>query len=279
MKEIEMMDFRYSLPAKIELDFSAAVTDWEKGKIDRLWARDASLWTNQDESKWMGWLDIVERQQKDLETFRALSQDIQTAGFQHALLLGMGGSSLCPEVLAETFGQQQGFPRLSVVDSTDPAQVRAAEQSVDLKKTVILVSSKSGSTLEPNLLKQYFMARMKDAVGNEAGKHFIAVTDPGSQMEQVARADGFRHILWRSTDRRPLLRALQFRYGSRRHDGPRCGQVVFEGEGRDRRLPFNRRQEKSWRRAGVDSRPRRQCRARQNHLLHLAPHLRHGSVV
>ena len=76
------------------------------------------------------------------------------------------GSSLCPEVLAETFGQQQGFPRLSVVDSTDPAQVRAAEQSVDLAKTIILVSSKSGSTLEPNILKQYFMARMKDAVGN-----------------------------------------------------------------------------------------------------------------
>ena len=75
-----MMDFRYSLPAKIELDFSAAVTDWEKGKIDRLWARDASLWTNQDESKWMGWLDIVERQQKDLEVAaatRALAQDIQ----------------------------------------------------------------------------------------------------------------------------------------------------------------------------------------------------------
>lgn len=191
-----MMDFRYSLPAKIELDFSAAVTDWEKGKIDRLWARDASLWTNQDESKWMGWLDIVERQQKDLETFRALSQDIQTAGFQHALLLGMGGSSLCPEVLAETFGQQQGFPRLSIVDSTDPAQVRAAEQSVDLKKTVILVSNKSGSTLEPNLLMQYFIVNMRYAVNNEVDKHFIVVTDPGSQLEQVARADGFRHIFY-----------------------------------------------------------------------------------
>jgi len=190
------MDFRYSLPANLELDFSAAVTDWEKGKIERLWARDASLWTNQDESKWLGWLDIVERQQKDLEKFRALAQDIQSAGFQYALLLGMGGSSLCPEVLAETFGQQTGFPRLSIVDSTDPAQVRTAEQSVDLKKTVIIVSSKSGSTLEPNILKQYFMARMKDAVGGEAGKRFIAVTDPGSHMEQVARADGFRNTFY-----------------------------------------------------------------------------------
>ncbi len=190
------MDFRYSLPAKLEQDFSAAVIDWEKGKIDRLWARDASLWTNQDESKWLGWLDIVERQQNDLQRFRALAQDIKTAGFESALLLGMGGSSLCPEVLAETFGKQQGFPRLSIVDSTDPAQVRAAEQSVDLKKTIILVSSKSGSTLEPNILKQYFMARMKIAVGAEAGKHFIAITDPGSHMEQVAMAEGFRHIFY-----------------------------------------------------------------------------------
>ena len=190
------MEFRYTLPAKLEEDFSAAVANWQNGKIDRLWARDASLWTNQDESKWMGWLDIVERQQKDLAEFRALAQDIQSAGFQYALLLGMGGSSLCPEVLAETFGQQKGFPRLSIVDSTDPAQVRAAEQSVDLRKTVIIVSSKSGSTLEPNILKQYFMAHMQDAVGAEAGKHFIAVTDPGSHMEEVAKADGFRHIFY-----------------------------------------------------------------------------------
>ncbi len=195
MKEVEM-DFRYSLPAKLEKDFSAAVADWENGKIDRLWAGDASLWTNQDESKWLGWLDIVERQQNQLERFRALAQDIKAAGFEYALLLGMGGSSLCPEVLAETFGQQEGFPRLSIVDSTDPAQVRAAEQIVDLKKTVILVSSKSGSTLEPNILKQYFMARMQEAVGVEAGKHFIAITDPGSHMEQVAKADGFRHIFY-----------------------------------------------------------------------------------
>ncbi len=190
------MEIRHTLPADLERDFSAAVADWQDGKIGRLWARDAALWTNQDESQWMGWLDIVERQQKCLVEFRALAQDIQTGGFQYALLLGMGGSSLCPEVLAETFGQQEGFPRLSILDSTDPAQVRTAEQSVDLKRTVIIVASKSGSTLEPNALKQYFMARMKEAVGAEAGKHFITVTDPGSHMEEVAKADGFRHIFF-----------------------------------------------------------------------------------
>lgn len=190
------MNFRYTLPVNLERDFSDAATDWQNGKVERLWARDASLWTNDDEAKWLGWLDIVERQQKDLEQFRALSKDIRTGGFEYALLLGMGGSSLCPEVLSETFGQQPGFPKFAIVDSTDPAQVRAAEQSVDLKKTVIIVSSKSGSTLEPNILKQYFLARMKEAVGAEAGKHFIAVTDPGSHMETVAKADGFRHIFY-----------------------------------------------------------------------------------
>jgi glucose-6-phosphate isomerase len=190
------MNFRYTLPVNLERDFSDAVTDWQDGKVERLWARDASLWTNDDEAKWLGWLDIVERQQKDLEQFRALSEDIRKGGFEYALLLGMGGSSLCPEVLAETFGQQSGFPKFAIVDSTDPAQVRAAEQSVDLKKTVILVSSKSGSTLEPNILKQYFLARMKEAVGAEAGNHFIAVTDPGSHMEEVAKADGFRHVFY-----------------------------------------------------------------------------------
>lgn len=191
------MEFRSTLPAKLKQDFSAAATDWRKEKkIDRLWARDASLWTNQDEAKWLGWLDIVERQQKDLPQFRALADDIRKAGFQSALLLGMGGSSLCPEVLGETFGRQDGFPAFAIVDSTDPAQVRAAVDRVDLSKTILIVSSKSGSTLEPNILKQFFMARMKEAVGEEAGRHFIAVTDPGSHMEEIAKAEGFRHIFY-----------------------------------------------------------------------------------
>jgi glucose-6-phosphate isomerase len=190
------MEFRSKLPAKLEQAVSAAAAEWQNGKIERLWTRDASLWTGQDEAKWLGWLDIVERQQKEIAAYRALAEDIRNANFEYALLLGMGGSSLCPEVLAVTFGRQPGFPHLSILDSTDPAQVRAALQSVDLKKTIIIVSSKSGSTLEPNILKQFFMARMREAVGDQAGKHFIAVTDPGSHMEQVAKADGFRHIFY-----------------------------------------------------------------------------------
>ena len=111
------------------------------------------------------------------------------------LLLGMGGSSLGPEVLAETFGQISGFPKLHVLDSTDPAQVKSFENKVDLAKTLFIVSSKSGTTLEPNIFKQYFFEQVKKAVGaDQAGSRFIAITDPGSKLEEAAKKDGFRAI-------------------------------------------------------------------------------------
>ena len=196
------LNLQVSLPSALQSTVATTASTWQtENKLARLWNRDASLWTSgegsDDESKWLGWLDIVERQQQDLASFVALRDDIRSAGFTHALLLGMGGSSLCPEVLAFTYGQQPGFPKLHIVDSTDPAQVAAARAAVDLEKTICIVSSKSGSTLEPNILKDYFFSEMEKALKpGEAGKHFIAVTDPGSKMEEVARADGFRHIFY-----------------------------------------------------------------------------------
>ena len=135
----------------------------------------------------------------------------------------MGGSSLCPEVLRMTFGKIEGYPELHVLDSTDPAQIKAIEAKVDLSSTVCIVSSKSGSTLEPNIYKQYFFERIKEKVGDaEVGKRFIAITDPGSKMQEVAERDKFRKIFCRRSQyRRPLLRAFQFRHGSRRHHGRR----------------------------------------------------------
>src|SRR5205814_1543539 len=112
-------------------------------------------------------------------------------------LLGMGGSSLCPEVLRMTFGKIKGFPELHVLDSTDPAQIKAIEANLDLKSTICIVSSKSGSTLEPNIYKQYFFERIKVKVGEkEVCSHFIAITDPGSKMQQVAETDKFRKIFF-----------------------------------------------------------------------------------
>ena len=192
------MTFRFVLPASLRGAVEAASADWQaNSKVARFWKKDSTLWTQDGEEKWLGWINIVERQQRDLATFAELAAEVRSAGFKSALLLGMGGSSLCPEVLAETFGQQSGFPALHIVDSTDPAQVRAVRDKINLAETVVIVASKSGSTLEPNILKQYFFAEMEKAVGRgNAGDRFIAITDPGSKMEQVAKADGFRHIFY-----------------------------------------------------------------------------------
>ena len=105
------MDFRLATPSELRAAFDAAFADWQtSGKIDRFWRKDPTLWTRDGEEKWLGWIDIVERQQQDLAAFSALAADVRSAGFKSVLLLGMGGSSLCPEVLSVTFGQQPGFP-------------------------------------------------------------------------------------------------------------------------------------------------------------------------
>jgi transaldolase/glucose-6-phosphate isomerase len=184
------------LPAVIASAVNAAVAEWgAKGKVKRLWEGDATLWTGDDESKWLGWLRIAHQQIEHAGEFKSFADEVRKAGFTHAVVLGMGGSSLAPEVLALTFGQQPGFPKLSILDSTDPAQVRAVDASLDLAKTLFIVSSKSGSTLEPNLYYEYFRSRVEAVVGAaNAGQHFVAVTDPGSSMETVARNAQFRQI-------------------------------------------------------------------------------------
>src|SRR5438270_5985083 len=188
----------YTLPQSLAASLKTAIDDWRaNGKVRRLWQRDASLWTGTDEANWLGWLGITEDQLQNAKVLRGVAEDVKRARFTHILLLGMGGSSLCPEVLGMTFRKQPGFPELYVLDSTDPAQVKAAESSVDLAKTLFIVSSKSGSTLEPNIFKQYFYERMKQVVGaDRAGSHFIAITDPGSKMQHVAEADHFRNIYY-----------------------------------------------------------------------------------
>ncbi len=175
---------------------AASLEDWKKNnKVARLWQKDASLWSGTDESNWLGWLTITEQQLANIDALKQIAKDVKKAHFKNALLLGMGGSSLCPEVLRMTFGKIKGFPELHVLDSTDPAQIMAIEAKVDLKSTICIVSSKSGSTLEPNIYKQYFFERVKAKVGEkEAGNRFIAITDPSSKMQQVAEADKFRKV-------------------------------------------------------------------------------------
>ena len=185
-----------TLPAGLEILVAASLESWRsEGNVRRLWAGDARQWTGSDESKWLGWLTIVEEQRKGIGSLWSLAQDIRQQGFSHIVLLGMGGSSLGPEVFAETFGRQTGCPELLVLDSTDPAQIRTIESKIDPARTLFIVSSKSGSTLEPNILKQYFFECAKRAVGaDKVGSRFIAITDPGSKLQDVAERDRFRHI-------------------------------------------------------------------------------------
>ena len=188
---------KLQLPADLDEAVKKSLDGWRKdGKIRRLWLRDASVWTGDDEGKWLAWLDIIDERLAHVEELEAFSRDIASGGFDHVLLLGMGGSSLGPEVLAETFGHRGGYPELLVLDSTDPQQVASFEAKIDPAKTLFIVSSKSGGTLEPNILKAYFFKVASEALGKPAGEHFVAVTDPGSHMEEVAKADGFRKIFY-----------------------------------------------------------------------------------
>jgi transaldolase/glucose-6-phosphate isomerase len=174
----------------------ATAEEWRShGNIRKLWQRDKSLWTGADEDRWLGWLDAVAADR--IKSYQAFAEEIRRDGFADALLLGMGGSSLGPEVFATVFGHKAGFPRLRILDSTVPAQIKAIESTLDLAKTLFIVSSKSGSTTEPNIFKDYFFKRVADAAGaDKAGRHFVAITDPSSALEQTAKAQNFRKIFF-----------------------------------------------------------------------------------
>ena len=193
-----LSSLKTSLPEDLAASVKMNISDWKAGgKMQRLWRRDATLWTGEDETSWLGWLDVIEDQIAHPIQLRGLAKEVWSAGFKDILLLGMGGSSLCPEVLRMTFGKIAGYPDMHMLDSTDPAQVKAVEDKIDIARTLFIVSSKSGTTLEPNIFKQYFFERTKQAVGaDNAGSHFIAITDQGSKMQEVAEVDRFRLIYY-----------------------------------------------------------------------------------
>jgi transaldolase / glucose-6-phosphate isomerase len=185
---------KLALGASIENAVAKNTEQWRaSAKIRRLWQKDKSVWTGDDENKWLGWLDSAGS--ADIADYEDFARRVKGQNFTDAVVLGMGGSSLGPEVLAETFARKSGFPKLHVLDSTDPAQVRAMEKAVNLAKTLFIVSSKSGGTTEPNAMKDYFFDRLAKTIGaDKAGHRFIAVTDPGSSLEKVAAKQGFARI-------------------------------------------------------------------------------------
>jgi transaldolase/glucose-6-phosphate isomerase len=185
---------KLALGAGIEKAVEKHSEEWRaQAKIRRLWSKDKSVWTGDDENKWLGWLTSAA--DADIADYEDFARRVKGQKFTDAVVLGMGGSSLGPEVLARTFPPKNGFPRLHVLDSTDPAQVRALENAVEIGKTLFIVSSKSGGTTEPNVMKDYFYDRVAKAIGKDkTGHRFIAVTDPGSSLEKVAIKEGFARV-------------------------------------------------------------------------------------
>jgi len=167
-----------------------------KENIRRLWNKDATLWTGRDERDWLGWLDIIDSELRDAAMVQDFAKEVRAENFADILLLGMGGSSLGPEVLARSLGAAPGYPKLHVLDSTDPEQVQRFERNIDVARTLFIVSSKSGTTLEPNVLMDYFFARASAAVGGSAGRRFVAITDPGSGLQKTAEEKTFRRVFF-----------------------------------------------------------------------------------
>ena len=167
--------------------------EWRSSaKIRRLWHKDASVWTGTDEAKWLGWLNVAFAEKAKLADYADFAKWVKDQGFTDAVVLDMGGSSLGPEVLAVTFPHVSGFPKLHVLDSTDPAQVATMAKAINIAKTLFIVSSKSGGTTEPNVMKNFFFDEVSKAIGAEkAGAHFVAVTDPGSSLEKIAKEQKF----------------------------------------------------------------------------------------
>ena len=185
-----------SLPAALQQEVNDRLHAWDAhGGTRRLFAGDASLWTGGDEASWIGWIGVIDEQLERVKLLIDLQAQVRRERFTHALLLGMGGSSLCPEVWTKTFGTILGAPELHVLDSTDPAQIQSIEAQVDLARTLVIVSSKSGSTLEPNIFKAYFFDRVARTIGRDAAaSRFMAITDPDSSLEKAAKAEGFSRV-------------------------------------------------------------------------------------
>jgi len=168
----------------------------------RMWAKDPTLWAKPDTpeiTNRLGWLTLPEFMRTQVGDLTAFREQIRAEGFTHAVVLGMGGSSLAPEVFQTTFGTAHGYPVLRVLDSTHPNAIRGVEQSIDLAHTLFIVSSKSGTTLEPNSFFFYFWDQVK-AVSKNPGQQFVAVTDPGTTLQKLGEQRGFRRVFQATAD-------------------------------------------------------------------------------
>jgi transaldolase/glucose-6-phosphate isomerase len=191
---------------KYQADFESALKSLDKQKaVSRMWKKDPTVWKDGPEHEKiignaLGWLKVAETMQPHVAELLAFAEEIRKAEFEYAVVLGMGGSSLCPEVLGRTFGKKDGYPQLYVLDSTVPTAIRHLEQKIDVGKTLFIVSSKSGDTTEPQIFQRYFHDRVKRVKGDMAGENFVAVTDPGTQLTKDAAHHRFRRVFLNMPD-------------------------------------------------------------------------------
>lgn len=173
------------------------IGDWKESQFGcRLWRKDWTLWSDQpveELSDRLGWLELPEAMQSETERLAAFAEEVKNDGIEQVVVLGMGGSSLAPEVFQKSIGNRSGFPRLTVLDSTHPDAVRSVERQIDLDRTLFLVSSKSGTTTETLSFFRYFWHKMKERTENP-GNHFVAITDPGTSLQELARERNFRRL-------------------------------------------------------------------------------------
>jgi len=203
---LETVDAKKSSVLAVEEEVAAGLLEFERGRFaQRLWSKDPTLWKTEPAHQKiirnsLGWLTLPEAMAAGLGPVRSFAAEIRAEGFTHAVVLGMGGSSLTCEVFRRVFTPAPGAPVLEVLDSTNPATVAALEARLDLARTLFFVSSKSGGTVEPNCLMDYFFDKVSRRAGNKAGRQFVAITDPGTAMEKAAISRGFRKVFLNPSD-------------------------------------------------------------------------------
>jgi len=186
----------HRLPLSLGRELEEQLAIWhERDGTDRLWARDATLWTADTDGGGIDWLTLARTHLEDTTPLEEFGTNLKTERIAHVLVLGMGGPSLCAELWQSVFGASPDSPELVVLDSTDPVQIRAAEQKITLERTLFIIASGSGTTLESRLLGQYFYARAEQSLGaGEASQRFVAITAPGSPLAEEARDRKFRRV-------------------------------------------------------------------------------------
>src|SRR4029079_5025635 len=193
------------LPGPLAQSVETAIHNTEQSHaLKRIWSKDASLWKSDEAaqkliSNSLGWLTVPDEMLAVVEELNEFSAEIRNQGFQYVMVCGMGGSSLCPEVLARTFGRQEGYPELLVLDSTDPDTIADLAARVDIQRCLFVIASKSGTTTEPNVFYKFWYDRLS-RVSKNPGDNFVAITDPGSPMVDVATELKFKSIFLNQAD-------------------------------------------------------------------------------